>query len=117
MRKERKGFIGVDFDKTLSYYTQWEGPDKLGPPIPAMVDRVKDWLKRGRLVKIFTARVSSEHTSEQVMLAENAIRAWCKEHIGVELDVTANKSMHMYEFWDDRAVAVEPNTGRILDNG
>jgi hypothetical protein len=53
-----KGWIGVDLDGTLAEYHGWVGPEYIGPPIPAMLDRVKLWLEEGRTVKIFTARCS-----------------------------------------------------------
>ena len=36
-------------------------------------------------------------------------------HFGVVLPVTNVKDWHMLELWDDRAVQVEPNTGRRVD--
>lgn len=42
------------------------------------------------------------------------IQAWCLEHIGTALRVTASKDFAMIQLWDDRAVAVEMNTGRVL---
>ena len=113
MRKER-GYIGVDFDSTLAIYDKWRGPTVLGEPIPLMVDRVKRWLHQGKLVKIFTARVAPDHSQEEIDEGTKAIKAWCKEHLGQELDVTAIKSQRMYEFWDDKAIGVEKNTGKIL---
>lgn len=107
-----KGFIGVDLDKTLALYERWVSPSHIGEPIKLMVDRVKEWLGQDKNVKIFTARVAPDKTLNERVEAEEAIRAWCKKHIGEELEVTAYKSSHMYEFWDDRAVAVIPNTGK-----
>ena len=52
---KRKGWIGVDLDGTLAVYYDWE---IIGDPIPLMVERVQQWLKEGKHVKIFTARVS-----------------------------------------------------------
>ena len=39
------------------------------------------------------------------------------EHIGRRLIVTCVKDYEMIELWDDRAVAVEFNTGRYLGGG
>lgn len=120
------GWIGVDFDKTLCVYHGGElnkyGSDYCGPPIPAMVERVKAWLAEGKSVKIFTARVwcpneyavpFDEYTrrKRQSDVAFIAIRAWCKEHIGCELPITCEKDYNMIELWDDRAVQVVPNLG------
>jgi hypothetical protein len=38
---KQRGYIGVDFDKTLATYDRWISPSALGEPIPEMVDRVK----------------------------------------------------------------------------
>ena len=50
------GWIAVDFDGTLA---QYDGTLKLGKPIPAMCERVKNWVAEGYEVRIFTARVAS----------------------------------------------------------
>jgi hypothetical protein len=113
-RYKQKGYIGVDFDKTLATYEKWVSPSTLGEPIPEMVERVKKWLSEGKLVKIFTARVAPDHPINEQVEAEQAIKMWCKKHLGQELEVTCIKYSAMYEFWDDRAVAVEPNTGKRL---
>ena len=114
MGKRMRGYIGVDFDKTLSTYEKYVSPTTLGEPIPLMINRVKKWLNEGKLVKIFTARVASDHSIEDQIAAEDAIKKWCLEHIGQELEVTAIKYAAMYEFWDDKAISVEPNTGKRL---
>jgi hypothetical protein len=104
-----KGWIGVDLDKTLAEYTGWKGVNHIGEPIPAMLERVKAWLEQGEDVRIFTARVC-EHSPKVVAAIEN----WCKQHIGRVIPITNCKDYDMRELWDDRAVAVEANTGRIL---
>lgn len=125
-----QGWIGVDLDGTLAVYTKWEGPTKIGAPIPPMVDRVKRWLAEGRDVRIFTARVSyptideAKMSDEQVEaavsrkhdadLARVSIELWCKDHIGQVLPVTNIKDYDMLELWDDRAVQVIPNTGNPM---
>lgn len=43
-----------------------------------------------------------------------AIHSWCKQYIGQALAVTCVKDYRMFELWDDRAVQVEPNTGRPI---
>jgi hypothetical protein len=75
-----------------------------------MVERVQRWLKKGKTVKIFTARVHGDKSGKQ----EKMIKEWCKEHIGQELPVTNIKTQQMYQLWDDRAVAVQKNTGESL---
>jgi len=107
------GWIGVDLDGTLAKRI----PDRdslleIGAPIPAMVERVCAWLDAGRDVRIFTARASHDDPA-----IDKAIRAWCLRHLGAELRVTCSKDRHMDELWDDRAVTVEQDTGRVLTAG
>jgi hypothetical protein len=105
-----KHVVAVDLDKTLAHQTTWKGKDHIGEPIPAMVDRVKKWLADGTSVVIFTARADKpEHIPP--------IREWLKKHLGQALPVTNIKRKEFSEFWDDRAVTVEKNTGRILTAG
>jgi hypothetical protein len=112
------GWIGVDLDGTLAEYHGWTSMTHIGKPIMPMVDRVKKWLSEFREVRILTARVSGDPiTAGQ---ARKAIREWCQEHLGQELKVTCVKDMGMLVLYDDRAVAVEENTGliagfRVLD--
>lgn len=103
------GWIGVDLDGTLAYYDGWKGVNHIGDPIPAMLERVKRWIDQGRTVKIMTARICEG--SEKV---RNAIEIWCLRHIGHKLEVTNCKDYDMIELWDDRAICVEKNTGRII---
>lgn len=113
----RRGWVGVDLDGTLAHYTGWQGPEHIGAPIPAMVDRVQEWLAAGKTVKVFTARVSSDGSRQrdlEAALARNAIIAWCQEHLNVVLEVTNVKDYGMVELWDDRAITVEQNTGRVI---
>lgn len=115
-------WIGVDFDGTLAHYEGWIAEDHLGEPVPKMVERVKDWLADGRKVKVFTARVgcsgliSGPGLLDDERFANNQrlmIEDWCEKHIGQRLEVTATKDFCMIELWDDRAVAIETNTGEI----
>lgn len=107
------GWIGVDLDGTLAHYGGWQGPQHIGAPVPAMVERIRDWLRRDITVKIFTARVAFDADGS----VERIIRDWCKEHLGVELEVTCKKDYGMVELWDDRCVQIIPNTGRRADGG
>ena len=98
--KER--FIGVDFDCTLATYTKWTGPEDMGEPIKPMVDRVKTWVKEGKDVRIFSARGKDSYP---------AMRRWMTKHLGVVLPITNIKEPAMYAFYDDKAIAMERNTG------
>jgi hypothetical protein len=96
-------------------YTEWRGPDIIGPPIPWMLKRVQRWLEEGQDVRIFTARVSESHPDEERRVAQEAIEHWCEHHLGRLLLVTYKKDAYMIEFWDDRAIQVIPNTGARAD--
>lgn len=102
------GWIGVDLDGTLAHYDGWKGPMEIGPPVPAMAERVKRWLDEGHDVRIFTARASAGPERD---IALSAIRAWCLKHLGRLLPITNVKDFAMDELWDDRAVQVIANTG------
>lgn len=107
------GWVGVDLDGTLAMYPSPRGHDTLGAPIPAMVARVKDMLARGIEVRVFTARMSDPDRREQAKVVA-LVEAWCEEHIGQKLKVTCQKDYAMAALYDDRCVAVETNTGRVL---
>lgn len=100
------GWIGVDLDGTLAEYRGWRGPTHIGAPVRRMRIRVVEWLAEGKDVRIFTARKEESY---------DAIRAWCRKHLGQELPITNVKDYAMVELWDDRAVQVIPNTGRRVD--
>lgn len=112
--------IGVDFDGTL---VRWTGrrfvdyePDKIGEPIPEMVARVKQWLLNGYDVVIFTARVHPSYLLGSE-IARSAIEEWCEKTFGVILEITCMKDPKMSQIWDDIAVSVEKDTGRVLTEG
>lgn len=126
------GWIGVDFDGTLAVYGTWAGAAHVGEPVAAMVERVKRWIAEGREVRIFTARIHPldrcifpeegiarpsgvgsvlVDRADEAKLAVEAIRQWCRQHIGEVLPITNIKDYGMIELWDDRAVQVRPNTG------
>lgn len=107
------GWIGVDFDGTLAEYHGWKDYSA-GPPIMPMVERVQEWLAAGREVRILTARVCSIHPPEDKAQSVAVIDAFCLEQFGQTLPITAEKDFKMEVLWDDRAVHVEINTGRIL---
>ncbi len=107
------GWIGVDLDGTLSERLPGDHePLTIGPPVPAMVARVKRWLADGREVRVFTARAADPAPGEL-----EAIAMWCRRNLGVELAITNEKDPGMVELWDDRAVGVEPDTGEPVARG
>lgn len=107
----------VDLDGTLANDSVIDmmgyKPELIGPPIPAMVKRVKTWLAKGVKVVIFTARVHPGHGLAEVVMAENAIKEWCMNVFGQELEVTCMKDPAFEEIWDDKVVRVDSNNGTI----
>lgn len=106
-----KGWIGVDLDGTLAHYEGWQGREHIGEPIPKMRDRVLRWIREGREVRVFTARVSAGPDSQDAEVARGYVAAWLEQHGMGGLAVTNVKDWAMDELWDDRVVRVELNTG------
>jgi hypothetical protein len=104
----------VDFDATLAKYDGFKGPFVLGEPIPAMVARVKRWLQEGDEVVLFTARVCCDDQPALKMQIILLLQQWCERHLGRALEVTDRKHRRFTDFWDDRNVAIEANTGKLL---
>jgi hypothetical protein len=103
-----EGWIGVDLDGTLAVYEGWKGEEHIGEPVPLMLQRVKTWVAEGRRVKIFTARAyGREHVVP-------IVHDWLVQHGLPPLEVTCVKDYACLEIWDDRAVHVQQNTGRVL---
>lgn len=105
------GWIGVDFDGTLSVYVG--NFTLLGPPVPLMVLRVKQWIRAGHTVKIFTARISHKNPEKKAAVIA-AIQEWCVIHIGQSLDVTNEKDFNCKAIYDDKAIQVIKNTGALV---
>lgn len=106
--------IAVDWDGVMVEYHGYEGPAVFGPSIQPMVDNVKSWLAEGHEVIVHTSRVSLEHNIDSVMKSSGAIRKRLQEMgLPATLKITANKYTRISEFWDDRAVEMEKNTGRV----
>lgn len=100
-------WIGVDLDGTLAHYDGWISADHIGEPIPRMLNRVKEWLSKGKKVKIFTARCA---VPEQVI----PIAQWLKDNGLPNLEITNIKDQYMMELWDDRCIQVKRNTGERI---
>ena len=107
-------WYGVDLDGTLAFYDGFKGEDHIGDPIPAMIEKVKDLMSQGKLVKIMTARVSPIKNTD-VEAARKLIQQWCEKHLGRSLPVTHEKDHQMVELWDDRVRQVVKNTGKFID--
>lgn len=126
------GWVGFDLDATLAHYDGWKGADHVGAPVPAMIELIKNMRAAGDEVRIFTARVwpiltvitpdwqipTELHWVEarvvNSLISIRAIRGWCLEHIGEVLPITCVKDYAMIALYDDRAIQVEANTGRVI---
>jgi hypothetical protein len=124
MHRKPKAWIAVDLDGTLAHYDYWRGIEHVGAPILPMLNRVKKWLAEGEDVRIFTARVDGGEVAismgdvngeahRNVDAVKRPIEAWCLKHLGQILPITNVKDYGMKELWDDRAVGVVTNTGKI----
>jgi hypothetical protein len=105
-------WIGVDLDGTLAL-VDYERPydyRHIGEPVPLMLKRVLEWKAQGKRVKIFTARVAGSIDIGDVV---HVIHQWCIKHGLGYLEITATKDGGMEWLWDDRAVGVIRNTGRV----
>ncbi len=104
--EKEKGWIGVDLDGTLSLYSSGDyDENKIGDPVESMLQLVKSWIKDGKRVKIFTARVYKRPDLVPV------IQSWLIKNGLPKLEVTNQKDPYMIELWDDRAKPVEFNKG------
>ena len=104
---QEKGWIGVDLDGTLAFHDANSPMVRIGAPVPLMVKRVKGMIEKGYRIKIFTARAQD---SEQILL----IRKWLKKNDLPALEITNIKDYNMIKLFDDRAVQVERNTGKLV---
>ena len=117
-RKQKNTWIGFDLDGTLAKRVPPPfDPKAIGEPIRPMVDLVKKYLSEGKDVKIFTARVSTNGTWTSIrhsMTARKYIKIWCKKNFGTKLDIVCVKDFMMRGDYDDMAIQVETDTGKIL---
>ncbi len=111
-----QGWIGIDLDGCLARYDGWHPDGSVGAPVPAMAERVRDMHAAGHEIRIFTARVAqgANMTLADVEVMRARVQDWCELHLGFRPQVTNVKDHKMIALFDDRAVQVEPNTGRIL---
>jgi len=110
-------WIGVDLDGTLAHEDEWQGIEHIGEPIPRMVARVKQLIADGEDVRIFTARASRLQSDEERKVAIRCVEDWCETHLGRRLPVTSEKDHLLRYFFDDRAIAIECNTGHAISAG
>lgn len=100
-------WYGVDLDGTLAVWNDTSTLGRIGDPIPVMVDMVRRMVDNGIQVKIFTARACDPAQIPK-------IQAWMNQNGLPGLEITNVKDYYMERLYDDRAIRVERNTGRIL---
>lgn len=115
--EDEEPWIGFDLDGTLAYSESGAAQGvPIGEPIAPIVALLKGYLARGWAVKILTAR--AHPVPRQTLMEYRSIREeieqWCLRHVGLILPITHEKGHRMKRLYDDRAVAVERNTGRIV---
>ena len=109
---DRSGWVGFDFDRTLVHYQQGDykrqGKTHIREPIMSMVKRTLNLIQAGYSIKILTARDIQDPEIAQ------AINEWSLNMLGTQVPLTQTKDPHMICLFDDRAIAVMANDGRIL---
>lgn len=108
-----KEWVGFDLDGTLAKYDGWKGVEHIGEPVPVMVVIAYILHKFGKKIKILTARVAPRD-GDNGSKAKKYVEKWCEENLGFVPEITYIKDASMIALFDDRACAVEQNTGKIL---
>lgn len=107
-------WIGFDLDGTLAKYDGWKGIEHIGDPVDTMVIIAKLLHRIGKKIKVLTARVAPRDDGEGGDKAKKYVEAWCRKNLGFVPEITYEKDASMAALFDDRAVAVEQNTGKVL---
>ena len=108
-QNENTTWVGFDFDGTLS---KWDPnkPEKLGPPVYAMINLLRLYVNNGVKVKIVTARVAHGNTQYR-----KALHKWLKKYVGFVPEITSEKDENMVILYDDRAIGVKMNEGVLKE--
>ena len=99
-----------DFDGTIARDDapgHFEPPYPLGEPIPHMIQMAQSLIKAGVNVKMFTARACEPESIPP-------LQDWAERHGLGRLEVTNQKDFELIRFFDDRAIQVLPNEGRVV---
>jgi phage-related protein (TIGR01555 family) len=112
-----RDYIACDLDGTLAKIDKSDfDPNFIGSPVDekpdAVFHKIKKMIAQGKDVRILTARVANLKGAE-LKKTENLIQDWTEEHLGKRLPVTCVKDPEMEILYDDRAIAVEKNTGVV----
>ena len=106
-------WVGFDLDGTLAKYDGWKGVEHIGKPVPAMIVLAYMLHRFGHKVKVLTARVAPRD-GDDGSKARKYVQEWCRDYLGFVPEVTHLKDASMVALFDDRACAVEQNTGKVL---
>lgn len=106
-------WVGFDLDGTLAVWKHGDSIEQIGSPIVKMVQVLLGFQAAGIRCKIFTARVGPCEMPAFARTQRDLISAWCHKHIGNVLEITNEKDFKMVLLFDDRAIAVQPNTGKL----
>jgi hypothetical protein len=107
-------WTAFDLDGTIAEYTTFIDPTHIGKLIEGeATNELRRLLSEGKKVKIFTARASDADPKVRHAILE-AIAEWTLANFGQSLPVTCIKDYGMIRLYDDRAIQVEKNTGRII---
>jgi hypothetical protein len=89
-------------------------PKIIGEPIPSMLNLVKENIKNGNDIKIFTARVSTYGSIKRIydsIIARYYINIWVKKNVGYKLDIVCAKDFKTRKIYDDIAISIKTNEG------
>jgi len=107
--QDQEPWVGCDLDGCLAFDTPGPySPERIGPPIPAMLERLQQLIRDGQRVKIFTARATVPQNIPYV-------KEWLQRQGLPDLEVTNVKDFACLYFFDDRAIEVIANTGRLAN--
>jgi len=113
--RQKANVEAVDLDGTLAKEMNPYDVDKIGLPVPRMVKRIRNWVRQGVPVVIFTARMSKlAHSPERLKKNRKLIQDYCKKYIGKVLPVTAEKHPMIKRYHDDKARQIGLNTGEYV---
>lgn len=106
------GYYGVDLDGTLAHFDEDVpyDPEKIGEPIPVILESIKDAITNGQEIRIVTARVNLPDEQERAEMVTR-IQDWCEANGLPRLEVQAHKDYGMIRLYDDRVVEVFRNKG------
>lgn len=108
-----KRIVACDLDGTLAIYKGERDHMFIGEPIKCMVDAIKVIRECNGEVWIFTARLSDPQTHD---VAKKVIEDWLKKH-DIQVDgITCVKQKFFSEIWDDRAIQIITNTGKVANS-